>query len=144
MSTRERHVDCQNLARSAGLATQSGAAVGARYSDAWTALDACKGAVHGLRVALGRALVAAAVQAAVTGEVAAAVGTEASEVIGLAAPDWRVAVPRTAEFECRADGIAGLELALDVNPHSNVRVRVRVADEVHAMLGAAQQHIDAV
>jgi hypothetical protein len=144
MATRESHVVDQDLARSASLAAQPGTAVVAGRSDARTALDACKGAVHDLRVALGRALVTAAVQAAVAAEVAAAVGTEAGEVVGLTAPDWPVDVPRTAELECRADGIAGLELASDVNPHSDIRVRVGVADEIHAVLGAAQQHVDAV
>lgn len=62
----------------------------------------------------------------------------------LAAADGRGRVAGAAQLQGPPDAARGLELAAHLVPHGDVGVRVDVADEVHAVLGAAQQDVDPV
>lgn len=100
--------------------------------------------VHGLRVALRLASVAAPREAAVASQAAATFRAETGEVIGLTAADCSVGVARAAKLHSSSNAARSLELTADFVPHGNIGVCVDIAYKVHTVLGATQQDIDPV
>lgn len=101
-------------------------------------------AVHSLRMTLRHAPVPARIQAPVASEPAPSFGAVCRKLLRLRDLNLGLGVTRAAKSEGRADGILEAQHAEHGGPHGNVGVGVRIADEVHAVLGAAEEDVDAI
>lgn len=131
-------------ARPALLAAQPRTRMLARLPQPWTRLQAIKRIMQAARVARGRAAVAAGLEALVAGECAAALGALHGKVLRLRTLQRGGWMARAAQGEGGAEGVAGAQLRLHVAPHGHARVGGAVADQVQAVLGAAEEDVDAV
>ena len=140
MSTRECEVQVIQLllalvvtsitakARAGMIATLLGAG-------AW--LQALDGIVENIRVAPANASMST-VKPLLTRQAAATLGREYHKVVWPGNHKWCVWVPRALQIQAGPEVSIRLEFADDISPHGNVAVGVRIADNVHAMLGARQ------
>ena len=144
MSAGELHAVDGNIALPTLLAAKLWACMLACRAEAGTGLQAVEGIVEALGVARRRAFMPARLETFVAEEGAAALGAPGNKVCRLGAKDWRVRVAWAAERDGRAHGFALAELTDDVRPHWHVLICLCVADEIHAVLRPAEQHVDAV
>lgn len=144
VSAGELDVPNYDRTRTTGLSAKLPAHVLAGRPHTGTLARAEERLVQRLGVTPRPALVPARLEAFPTRQVTAAVGALEEKVAWLSAEDGRLGVAGAAE----RDGVAycaGVgELRMDVGPHLDSEVRLRVADEVHAVLSAAEEDVDAV
>ena len=106
-------------------------------------LHALENVVEDTSVASASALVAAS-QPFVAVPVAPPIRGELKEVLRLADELRRLRVPRTLQLESWAEVIPIFENSNNIRPHLHRSGGVRVADDVHAVLGTRQEDIDPV
>ena len=85
--------------------------------------------------------VPARIQAPVASKPAPSFGAVCCELLRLRDLNLGLGVTRAAKSEGRADGILEAQHA---EHGGNVGVGVRIADEIHAVLGAAEEDVDAI
>lgn len=141
---REANMVDSHHARSALLAAELRAGVIARRASSRAGPRAQIRRMHSWRVALGLTLVSASFQPPFTRQRASALGRQLEKVLWMRTLYRRILVSWTAEVESASDGISLLKSSAHIHPHRDIRVRVGASNEIHAVLGSAEQNVNAV
>ena len=75
---------------------------------------------------------------------ASAFRTKPGKIIRLGHLDEGVFMSRAAKAQGVADGIRGPEHIDDLLPHTYVRIGIRVANKIHAMLSTTKENINSI
>lgn len=100
--------------------------------------------MHGLGVVPRAAPMSTRLKTFRARQITPALGTLPDKFVGLGAQNRGVGMAGVEEWHGVPDGAGLGGLRVDLSPHVDVQVCLCVADEVHYVLGAAQQDIDAV
>jgi hypothetical protein len=145
MATWELYVVQRDHASSAIFATSwLLARMIARFMSALTGLFTLENLMHSFGMTSRLTSVSAIWETVHTGFPATTFRAKLSKVVWLLDLNRSVQVSRAAEVQIGAHGVLGLQHIDDLLPHWHVRVCVSVANEVQAVLGTAQENIDAI
>jgi hypothetical protein len=120
------------------------ASVIARLKSPLARFLASEDVVHGLRMASGFALVTTVRETVGTSLFTSTFRALLKKFVRLSDLNDHLRVSGAAQVESVADGVRSPKRVDDFLPHGDIGVCLRVANEIHTMLGSTEEHINAV
>jgi hypothetical protein len=95
-------------------------------------------------MALGLALMAAWLEPTGTRQAASAFRTLSLKDLRFRTENGHFGVTRTTKSQRCTDCIYPGKLRMDISPHWNIQISFSISNKIHAVLGSAEEHVDAV
>jgi hypothetical protein len=144
MATRKHHIRDLDQAKATLLATEFWTRMITGLSNPRARLAAGKGVMKNRCMAFCLALMSTWLKSTGTWEITTTFRALFLKVVRLRAKNRDFFMTRAAEGQLCTDCVSVGELGVNIRPHWDIEVRLRVSNEIHPMLRSAQENIDSV